>query len=198
MPMFWGPNQEADFKKLVVKGYANIAMGFNEPNEPGQSNMNAGDGASLWIQYLEPLLNEGYELVAPTTSSNPNGRTWVDQWYKDCNGKCNPTYHGVHYYDITSAGMITYMQQWHSAYGKPIMATEFACQNFNSGAQCSVSQTNAFWKSVVEFMESTEWVTAYFGFGIMTNMQGVNTDNQLMTSAGKPTALGQKYIDAAF
>lgn len=34
--------------------------------------------------------------------------------------------------------------------------------------------------------------------GIMTNMQGVNTDNQLMTSAGKPTALGEKYINASF
>ena len=30
MPMLWGPNQISDFKKLVVKGYANIAMGFNE------------------------------------------------------------------------------------------------------------------------------------------------------------------------
>jgi hypothetical protein len=196
--MLWGPNQISDFKKLVVKGYANIAMGFNEPNEPGQSNMDPGYGASLWKEYLEPLKNEGYELVAPTTSSNPNGRVWVDAWYKACGGGCNPDYHGVHYYDITAQGMITYMQAWHTAYNKPIMATEFACQNFNNGAQCSVSQTDAFWKTVVEFMESTEWVTAYFGFGVMTDMQGVNTDNQLMTSAGKPTSLGEQYINVSF
>jgi hypothetical protein len=192
--MLWGPNQISDFKKLVVKGYASIAMGFNEPNEPGQSNMDPGYGATLWKEYLEPLLNEGYELVAPTTSSDPNGRTWVDSWYKSCNGGCNPTYHGIHYYDITAQGMITYMQQWHTAYGKPIMATEFACQNFNGGAQCSASQTAAFWETVIQFMDSTDWVVAYFGFGVMTDMQGVNTDNQLMTSAGKPTSLGTKYI----
>lgn len=198
MPMLWGPNQINDFKKLVVKGYANIACGFNEPNEDGQSNMDPGYGATLWIEYLEPLLNEGYELLAPTTSSNPNGRTWVDNWYTACKGKCHPTYHGVHYYDVTAQGMITYIEQWHSAYGKPIMVTEFACQNFNGGSQCSVSETDAFWKTVVEWMEASSFVTAYFGFGIMTNMQGVNTDNQLMTSSGKPTALGQKYLDVSW
>jgi hypothetical protein len=198
MPMLWGPNQISDFKKKVVKGYANIAMGFNEPNESGQSNMDASYGATLWKEYLEPLKSQGYELVAPTTSSNPNGRTWVDNWYKACNGGCNPDYHGVHYYDVSAQGMITYIEQWHTAYGKPIMVTEFACQNFNGGAQCSQSQTDAFWKTVVDWMESTSYVTAYFGFGIMTNMQGVNTDNQLMTSSGKPTALGQKYLDVSW
>lgn len=30
MPMLWGENQVSDFKKLVVKGYATIAMGPNE------------------------------------------------------------------------------------------------------------------------------------------------------------------------
>lgn len=30
VPMLWGPNQVADFQKLVVKGYANIVLGMNE------------------------------------------------------------------------------------------------------------------------------------------------------------------------
>ena len=30
MPQLWGPNQVADFEKVVVKGYANIILGMNE------------------------------------------------------------------------------------------------------------------------------------------------------------------------
>jgi len=172
-------------------------MGFNEPNEPGQSNMDPSTGASLWQKYIEPLKYEGYTtLVSPATSSNPNGMTWTKNWRTACNGKCNPTHSALHYYDVTSAGFIKYMQLWHNTFGLPIMVTEFACQNFNNGPQCSQSQVDTFMTDSIQFMQSTPWVTAYFAFGAMKDMQGVNSLNQLMNSAGQPTALGYAYINA--
>jgi hypothetical protein len=196
MPMLWGDNQISEFTKLVKKGYATCVMGFNEPNEPGQSNMTPEHGASLWKQYIEPLKNEGYTmLVSPATSSNPNGLVWVKNFMSACGGGCNPTHTAVHYYDVTASGFISYMELWHSTFNLPVMPTEFACQNFNGGAQCSESEVESFMTTAIDFMESTSWITAYFAFGVMKDMQGVNTLNQLMNSAGQPTALGQKYIN---
>jgi len=197
MPMLWGDDQTSDFTKLVKKGYADAVMGFNEPNEPGQSNMTPEHGASLWKQYIQPLDALGYTtMVAPATSSNPNGKVWVQNFMTACNGGCKPTHSGVHYYDITAAGFISYMEDWHNTFGLPVMPTEFACQNFNdANAQCSAQEVDDFMTTAIDFMESTSWITAYFAFGVMQNMQGVNTLNQLMNSAGQPTALGLKYIN---
>jgi len=196
MVMLWGDKQISEFQALVKKGYAHCVMGANEPDQGGESNMSPAHGAELWIKYIQPLWNEGYDtFIAPTTSSAPAGMTWVKDWFKACNGQCRVTHMGVHYYDITAAGFIAYMKLWHITFNKPIMATEFACQNFNGGAQCSKNEVEAFMSEAVAFMEATDWVTAYFAFGVMKDMQGVNTLNQLMTQSGEPTSLGFQYLN---
>ena len=47
-------------------------------------------------------------------------------------------------------------------------------------------------------MESTDYVIAYFAFGILSDMGNVNTLDQMMGSNGKPNALGKKYIDVSW
>jgi len=196
MPMLWGENMVSAFASVVKKGYAQIAMGMNECNEPGQSNLTPARAAQLWLQYIEPLSNEGYKwLVSPSTSSNPNGKVWYSSWLAACNGKCNPTHLSIHYYATTAAGFISYMELWHDTFKLPMMVTEFACQNFDGGAQCSESEVQDFMTTSINWMESSSFVTAYFAFGVMKEMQGVNTLDQLMNSAGKPTALGEQYIN---
>lgn len=196
MPMLWSnaADKVANFQKLVVKGYATHAMGFNECNEPGQSNMSPQVAADAWKQYIQPLSDQGYQLLAPSTSSNPNGKTWTTQFFSLCTG-C--TFDGIpiHYYDVTPQGFINYVTDFHTTFGLPIWPTEFACQNFNNGPQCSVDQVWNFYSTIIKFMEETDWIIAYFAFGEMENMQGVNTDNQLMDSNGNPTPLGSAYLD---
>jgi len=198
MPMLWGRNQISEFTQLVKRGYSDCVMGPNEPNEPGQSNMSPGEAADLWKKYIEPLTSEGYTmLLAPVTSSNPNGMEWMKNWYKSCNGGCKPTHQPLHYYDVSASGFITYMKLWHDTFKLPLMVTEFACQSFTGRRQCSQSEVDSFLTESINFMENTPWIHAYFAFGIMENMQGVNTMNQLMDGSGKPNALGQKYIDGS-
>lgn len=106
-PQLWGPAFTESFSSTVVAGYANIALGFNEyvipyasiiyidlspylrPNEVGQSNMDPGTAASLWIQYMEPLKALGYRIGSPATSSNPDGLVWMQQFFAACAGGCN-------------------------------------------------------------------------------------------------------------
>ncbi|KAE9399142.1 hypothetical protein BT96DRAFT_994259 [Gymnopus androsaceus JB14] len=77
VPQFWGPAFASSFSSTVVAGYAKYLLGFNEPNEPGQSNLDAETAAALWKQYIEPLKAKGYRLGSPATSSDPNGLSWM-------------------------------------------------------------------------------------------------------------------------
>jgi len=193
VPMLWGENQIEDFKKLVVPGYANVVLGFNEPNQQGQSDMSPQRGAELWKEYIQPLKAQGYRLVSPATTSAPSGLQWMKDFCAVF-GECPFDVVAIHYYDVTGEGMIKYMQTFHDTFNKPIWATEFACQNFNGGPQCTRDEVFAFASQVTAFMDSTDWVEAYFPFGVMHQMQGVNEDNQLMASSGSPTDLAKVYF----
>jgi hypothetical protein len=193
-PQLWGDRQTGEFQQKVVKGYANCVLGMNEPNEPGQSNMNGAHGAQLWKQYIEHLGGDGYLKVSPATSGNPNGIQWMHDFLAACNGGCNFDAVAIHWYDTTPEKFIAWATLWHDTFKKPIWVTEFACQNFNGGPQCSKDQVFNFMTTVVDWMEKTPWVEKYFAFGAMKDMQGVNTLNSLMTGDGKPTPLGNIFL----
>ncbi|KII95344.1 glycoside hydrolase family 128 protein, partial [Plicaturopsis crispa FD-325 SS-3] len=193
VPMLWGARQIDDFKKTVVKGYANWVLGMNEPNESGQSNMSPEDGAKMWQQYIQPLKNQGYKLISPATSSNPNGLTWVKNFMKACDG-CTFDAVAVHWYGVKAQDFIDYVNLWHTTFNKNIWVTEFACQNFDGGAQANEGQIFDFMKTALNFLEGASFVDQYFAFGIMHDMQNVNALNQLMAGNNKPTALGSLYL----
>jgi len=46
------------------------------------------------------------------------------------------------------------------------------------------------------WMDGQPYVYAYFAFGLMHDMRGVNPLNQLMKGDGSPTDLGYFYINA--
>jgi hypothetical protein len=196
MIMLWGEKQVDQFKQLAVQGYAEYALGPNEPNEKGQSNLTPGQAAALWKTYIQPLKDKGYKLLSPATSSNPNGLKWMQNFMQECEG-C--TFDGmcVHWYDTTIDKFINYINLWHNTFGLPIWVTEFACQNMNGGPQCSDEYIDQFMSTVTTYMNNADWVANYFAFGLMTDVQstGVNSADQLMNDNGQPNALGSQYIN---
>lgn len=195
VPMLWGPNQVDDFTKLVKPGYSNWVLGMNEPDQGGQSNMSPQDAAALWQQHIQPLASQGYKLVSPACTSDPRSKQWMKDFFTACSG-CTFDAVAVHYYDTSADGLIAYLKDFHDTFGKPIWLTEFACQNFNGGAQCSYDEIQQFMSKAVNFMESTDWVQQYCWFGAMHDMVNVNYLNQLMSSDGSPTSLGWQYLSA--
>jgi hypothetical protein len=179
---------------LVKPGYANIALGFNEPDLAGQSNIDPGYGATLWKQYLEPLKNDGYTLGSPAVTSGASGKVWLQNFLNDCSG-CTIDFITIHWYGIVASEFISYVEDFHTTFNKPIWVTEYACQNFAGGAQADEAQVQTFYSTVQAWMDSTDYVEKYFAFGIMHDMQGVNTLDQLMAASGLPTALGYQYIN---
>lgn len=179
-PMLWGPNQVQDFKNVVVQGYAQYALGFNEPNESGQSNLDPGYAATLWTQNLAPLRALGYQLGSPAMSSRPNGQQWMSDFLGACNGQCSFDFLATHWYDVSFANFQTYLESWHTAYPMDIWVTEYACQNFNGGAQPDMGQIFDFYGQAKAYIESTPWIKMAAAFGFMDQMSNVNPLDQLL------------------
>ena len=67
---------------------------------------------------------------------------------------------------------------------------QYACQNFNGGAQCSDDQTWQLHQQMAAWFDEQDYVERYSPFGAMRNMQGVNQFNALMNPDGSITSLG--------
>ncbi|PIL36768.1 hypothetical protein GSI_00458 [Ganoderma sinense ZZ0214-1] len=199
-PMLWGSSQDRiDAFESAMKqdGLGTIVLGFNEPNEVGQSNMDPSTAAALWKQHIEPKRDQGYKLCSPAMSSRPNGQQWMADFMKACDG-CHVDYQCVHWYDTSFDKLKTYLTDYHNQLGLPILLTEFADQNFNGGAQASSDEIYSFMNDALKFFDETDWMMAACPFGIMHDLQGVNTLNLLQKSSGTPTDLGWMVINNAY
>ncbi|KAK7045617.1 hypothetical protein VNI00_007450 [Paramarasmius palmivorus] len=202
VPMLWGKNQVEEFNATINQTISDlnvsVILGFNEPQEKGQSNLTPQEGADLWKTYLEPLrTSRNVRLGSPAPSSAPSGKTWIRDFLAACNGGCTVDFIAMHYYDVNATDFIRFVTDYHNTFQRPIWVTEWACQNFNPGQdhnQCSYDDVVLFLNKTQSFMDETEWVERYSWFGALYDLQGVNTDNALMTPRGKLTALGEQYI----
>jgi hypothetical protein len=194
-PMLWGPKQIGDFQRLVVQGYANVVLAFNEPNQQGQSDLDPGYAAQLWKQYIQPLKDKGYALITPACTNAPSGKIWMRAFMDACDG-CQFDGLALHWYGTDPQQMIQYLQDMHNTFNLDIWPTEFACEDFSgTGSQCSSDQVWNFMTTVKNFMDATSWVAHYFAFGALSDMGNVNPLNKLLGSNGYPTPLGSFYIN---
>ncbi|KAI0370280.1 hypothetical protein BV20DRAFT_1075526 [Pilatotrama ljubarskyi] len=195
-PMLWGGSQDKidAFEKAMKPGLGTIVLGFNEPNEQGQSNMDPQTAADLWKKHIEPKRSMGYKTCSPAMSSRPNGHKWMQDFMAACDG-CTVDYQCVHWYDIGIDKLKAYLTQYHNELNLPILLTEFADQNFNGGGQATSSEIFQFMGEALTFFDETDWILAACPFGVMHDLQGVNTLNLLQKSDGTPTDLGYVVIN---
>jgi len=193
--MLWSDSSDrvSRFLQFAKAGYASHVFGFNEVNEPSQANMDVGSAVSAWYKYIKPLASQGYTLGSPSTTSAPNGFTWVTDFLNQCGGDCGVDEIAIHWYDVKFEDLKTYVNKW-AGFGKPLRVTEFACQNFNGGAQPSADDIWSFTDQAIDFFEGDGRVLSYAPFGFMDNMYNVNANDRLFTSNGL-SDLGWKYIN---
>lgn len=205
VPMLWGPSSD-----LVSAWWAaqsswpssvKHALFFNEPNESSQSNVAVNDAISYWMNdYLPVRASKGLLLGSAATTSAPSGLTWVTDFPTACTGAgnsaadCAADFVPVHWYDVSATDFQTYLTNFHTGTGLPLWVTEYACQNFNGGAQCSDSETWSLHQTMAAWMDEQDFIQRYSPFGMMENMQGVEQYNALMDTSGSITDLGTYYI----
>ena len=75
---------------------------FNEPNDPGQSNISPEDAVQYWKNYMSPLKAQGYMIGMAATTSAPTGLQWVLK-FKDICPECwaETDFVPLHYYDVS-------------------------------------------------------------------------------------------------
>jgi len=205
VPMFWGVKQASDFQSQVTSasisqnGWQAI-LGMNEPEQTSESNVDAQDAASQWMQYIEPLKtsNPSVRLGSPACTNAVAGTQWMYDFFGNCALlNCTVDFVALHWYGLANAtDFIAHVTQYYNAFQKPIWVTEWACQNYGdpSLGQCTQDQVDDFLETTQSWLDSTDFVERYAWFGAMENMQGVNQDNALMDPQGDITALGEQYI----
>ncbi|KAL1722008.1 glycosyl hydrolase catalytic core-domain-containing protein [Schizophyllum commune] len=206
VPMYWGERQTEQFSESIndtIDAYdVKHILAFNEPQQEGQADINVTRALELWTEYLLPLRDAyGVKLGSPAPTSAPDGMTWLHDFCdaideaRGSDGCPEVDFIALHWYDVDADNFKTYMEEFHDAFpGKSIWVTEWACQNFNSGAQCSYADIVTFMNATQSWMDETDWIERYAWFGAMRDLQGVNADNALLDKDGDLTDLGQQYI----
>ncbi|KAJ0125086.1 hypothetical protein N8I77_006065 [Diaporthe amygdali] len=136
VPMLW--SNRADFistwdsnaKSAISNGAKNF-LGFNEPDNAGQANMDAATAASAYIEYLTPYA-DSVRLGSPAitnSGSDGEGVSWLSEWVSACNGQCKFSFCAAHWYSpASSSDFLSFVTQVHEACGtdKTVWITEFA------------------------------------------------------------------------
>ncbi|OJT11892.1 Alkali-sensitive linkage protein 1 [Trametes pubescens] len=195
-PLLWGGDASrlAAFDSAVTSGLGTIILGFNEPNEAGQSNLDPFTAAALWRQHIEPKRALGYKTAAPAVSNANSGIPWLKSFIQACGG-CNFDYVAVHWYDVGFSNMVQYLTTFHDTFGLPILLTEFAEEDFNGGTQPTSADVLAFMKQAIPFFDETPWILAACPFGFVSGLKGSQAPTALQNADGTPNALGSLVIN---
>ena len=87
LPMIWNGVDIDKFPGKVSEEQAKMILAFNEPDLSSQANMDPTTAAKLWIEYLEPMKQNGIKLGSPAVTQN--GAWWLREFFQVCNGSCN-------------------------------------------------------------------------------------------------------------
>ncbi|CDO73849.1 Glycoside Hydrolase Family 128 protein [Trametes cinnabarina] len=195
-PMLWGGQEDelATFEDAVTAGFGTIILGFNEPNEQGQSNLDPATAAALWRDYIEPKRSLGYKTCSPAVSARSNGLQWMQQFLQACSG-CTIDFQCLHWYGVGFSNLEVYLNEHHDTFGFPILLTEFADQDPNDGTQPSLSDVITFAQQALEYFDDTDWILAACPYGFGLPVAGESVSTALQNADGTPTELGTIYIN---
>jgi hypothetical protein len=197
VPMFWGAANVTDANitavgQLKAQGSVKYVLGFNEPDQSGQSNMTVSQALALWPK-LESI---GLPLGSPAVS-------WPTlQWFTDFMDSVaaehlRVDFICVHMYVGTDdVNFVQVLQQLYNQYHLPIWVTEFATADWTAGTPAANRYTAAdamgFMQRLLPKLDSLPYVKRYSWFS------GDPTSAALWPSAligtnGALTSLGAWY-----
>jgi hypothetical protein len=200
VPMIWGHTGaerqasaiQASVTKFAGTKYAAV-LGFNEPDNPSQSNIPVAEAIQLWPAFDNPALRIG----SPGTAANANpGQAWFKDFMTQLNA--NPSlradFLAIHWYgwnagscDAKASQLESYLK-WAEAFpgDRPIWITEWGCLNQSAPDEATVV---AFYKAAVAMLAKHPRVERYAWYPWSKNCN-------LNAKDGSLTKLGEAYGEA--
>jgi hypothetical protein len=207
VPMIWGSADVTTANLDEVKTESSVLLGFNEPDQSGQSNMTPAQALDLWPQ----LVATGMRLGSPAVSANAQmAGGWLDTFMSGAQSQgLRVDFICLHWYggnfDPTSAvsELESYVEQTHAKYNLPIWVTEFALTNFGATVTYPTeTQMAEFASGAVDMLEDTSYVERYAWFALPpcdatgSSSCAAGNTRPLALDGGTLTSVGVAYAGA--
>ncbi|HUC25622.1 MAG TPA: glycoside hydrolase family protein [Streptosporangiaceae bacterium] len=171
VPMIWGAGSVTKANLREVRHEGHYLLGFNEPDNAGQSNMTVAQALHYWPRLMATRMTLGSPAVA-TDAATPGG--WLDRFMTQAAADhYRVNFIAVHWYgaDFATSAAVhqleSYLRAIHSRYHKPIWLTEFALIRFGATTTFPSAQRQAaFVTAATKMLQRLTFVQRYAWFAL--------------------------------
>ena len=196
VPMIWGAGSVTPATLRRVRHEGHYLLGFNEPDNSGQSNMTVSQALHLWPQLMGTGLKLGSPAVA-TDAATAGG--WLDRFMRGIAARhYRVNFIAVHWYggDFATRKAVgelkSYLQAIHARYHRPLWLTEFALIRFGATVTFPTPrQQAAFVTAATSMLEHLRYLQRYAWFALPAT-PGDGTAG-LFRPGAIPTAAGRAF-----
>ncbi len=171
VPMIWGANSVTRGNLRQVRREGPYLLGFNEPDNGGQSNMSVAQALALWPRLMATHQTLGSPAVAAGAATRGG---WLDQFMTGARADgYRVNFIAVHWYgaDFTTSAAVhqleSYLRAIHARYHLPIWLTEFALIRFGPTTVFpSARRQAAFLTAATSMLQRLRFVQRYAWFAL--------------------------------
>jgi hypothetical protein len=199
VPMVWGAGSVTTGNLQQVRREGRYLLGFNEPDNPGQSNMTVSQALSLWPQLMATKMVLGSPAVATDAATRGD---WLDRFMRGARARhYRVNFITVHWYggDFRTKAAVgelkSYLKAIHARYKLPIWLTEFALIRFSTTVSFPTPQQQAaFVTAATSMLQRLSYVQRYAWFALPATT-GHNGDGSagLFRPGATPTVAGRAF-----
>jgi hypothetical protein len=199
VPMIWGAGTVTKANLRRVRREGRYLLGFNEPDNPNQSNMTVSQALHLWPRLMATKMTLGSPAVA-ADAATPGA--WLDRFMRGARARHDRVnFIAVHWYggDFRTrpavAELKSYLKAIHARYKLPIWLTEFALIRFAATVSFPApGQQAAFLTAATSMLQRLPYVQRYAWFALPAT-SGPTGDGSagLFRPGATPTAAGRAF-----
>jgi hypothetical protein len=194
VPMIWGAGSVTTATLRQARHEGHYLLGFNEPDNAGQSNLTVTQALHLWPRLMSTGMTLGSPAVA-TGAATAGG--WLDRFMAGAAADhYRVNFIAVHWYggDFATAAAVqqlgSYLRAIHARYHKPIWLTEFALMRFGATTTFpSARGQAAFVTAATAMLQRLKFVQRYAWFALPATpgdgTAGLFRPGAIVTRAGR-------------